>query len=232
MCYTAEKTVDRVSIASRSENCGFGRASARAVSVLLAACVCTALASCYTTPPTPVLAAAPVSLQAPSQAELRPGDEVEVLFPYWPELTTIQTIRGDGKIAPKSIAPVEAAGLLPEELAETLMVAYGDQINDPEITVVLRSRFGNRVYVGGAVQRPGLVRSEDALTVLEAVILAGGFTEASGEHGEVTVLRTQGDTRHSWAVPVGEALRQPESTPFYLQPNDVVYVPRAGGSGS
>ena len=40
------------------------------------------------------------------------------------------------------------------------------------------------------------------------------------------MLRNVEGTRYATSIDVEKALEQPESEPFYLAPNDVVYVPR------
>lgn len=157
---------------------------------------------------------------------LQPGDSLQVRFAYWPELDTEQSIRPDGKIALQLVGEVVAGGQTPEELRAELLSQYADKLIDPEITVVVQSLAGQRVYVGGEVQRPGLVVMQGRLTVLEAIMQSGGFKKESAKLSTVVVIRRRDDKQYARSLNLRAALKEPASEPFYLEPFDVVYVPR------
>jgi polysaccharide export outer membrane protein len=106
---------------------------------------------------------------------LSPGDEVDVRFYYTPELNVTQTVRPDGKIMLQLIGEVEARGKSPDKLRGELLQRYGPQLKDPDITVLTRSLYTRRVYVGGQVISPGVVNMPSQMTVLEAIMQSGGF---------------------------------------------------------
>ena len=155
--------------------------------------------------------------------QLRPGDEIDVKFRYWPDLDETQIIRPDGMISLQLVQDVPAAGMSPGELRDKLVALYAARIKDPEIAVIVRNLASQNVYVAGQVRAPGLVPMEGELTALEAVMAAGGFT---GAPRNAMVLRRVGDTRQARAVNLKQPLHQAESTDFHLEPNDIVYVPR------
>jgi protein involved in polysaccharide export with SLBB domain len=158
---------------------------------------------------------------------LRPGDEIELKFPYWAELNDTQIIRPDGIITLALIDSVQTRGLTPEELDEKLTKLYESKIKDPVISVVVRTLVDQRIYVGGEVNTPGLLTLQGDVNVLQAAINAGGFKETA-RIDHVIVIRMDKDGKAvPYKVDLSKGLHgaEPKDT-FLLQPNDVVYVPK------
>jgi protein involved in polysaccharide export with SLBB domain len=159
---------------------------------------------------------------------IQPGDELDIKFFYNPELNETLTVRPDGKISLQLLDDVQAAGLTPAQLDEDLTQKYAKELKKPVITVIVRSFAGQRVYVGGEVNRESLLELRPGTTALQAVFEAGGFAETA-QPQETIVIRKGPDNR---PVPVrldlAAAMKgSPEAIHFYLQPDDVVYVPKS-----
>ena len=143
---------------------------------------------------------------------LSPGDEVEVRFYYTPELNVTQAVRPDGKIMLQLIGEVEARGKSPEDLRAELHQRYVRVLKEPDITVLTRSLYTRRVYVGGQVMSPGVVNMPSQMTVLEAIMQAGGFRLPDAEVRNVVVIRHEDDRRYGYSVDVAPALGGQEAT--------------------
>jgi len=161
-----------------------------------------------------------------AEVVLQPGDVLGVKFPYCPELNEEQAIRPDGKIALQLVGEVEAAQRTPEQLRTELLTLYESKLKNPELTVIVSAFRGRRVYVGGEVSKPGVVMMEGRLTVLGAIMEAGGFLKQSARMSNVIVVRERDGKQHATSVNLNKALQRRESGPFYLEPYDIVYVPR------
>jgi polysaccharide biosynthesis/export protein len=164
--------------------------------------------------------------EPPPQLTLGPGDVLEVKFFYTPELNETQPVRPDGRITLQLVGDVDVSGKTAAELRESLGKAYAGQLKNPEIAVIVRSIFNRRVYVGGDVNRPGVVEMPSRLTALEAIMQAGGFDYRRAEVGNVVVIRHKDGKRYGCALDFNDALKGKEYQPFYLEPQDIVYVPR------
>ncbi|MFT3786347.1 MAG: polysaccharide biosynthesis/export family protein [Tepidisphaeraceae bacterium] len=155
------------------------------------------------------------------------GDELEIKFYYAPELNVQQKVRPDGMISLQLVGDVPAAGLTPAQLTDNLKKAYASQLRVPELAVIVRGQYSRRVYVAGEVARPGLVDMPANLSLWEAVILSGGFVQRNADKSQVIVVRTSPDgKRQGYAVDVRDEVKGAATTPFMLQPMDIVYVPR------
>lgn len=161
-----------------------------------------------------------------SDMALMPGDVIEVKFFYTPELNENQMVRPDGKIALQLIDEVEVEGKTPARLRQKLLELYAPHLKSPEIAVVVRSLYNRRVFVGGEVIRPGIVEMPGQMTLLEAVMQAGGFDLTKAEVKNVIVIRHGNGQRYGYSVNLEPALEGRNVPPFYLGPEDIVYVPR------
>ena len=160
------------------------------------------------------------------KVELQPGDMIHVRYLYWSDFDQEQFVRPDGRITLPLVGAVEVTGKTPEELTEHLNEIYADKLKDPEISVLVRALDSQRVYVGGEVHRPGMVRMSGRITVLDAIIESGGFITMSAKVSSVVVIRHRDGKRYARSVDLRKALEDPTSEPFYLEPFDVVFVPR------
>ena len=157
---------------------------------------------------------------------LEPGDEVELKFYYTPELDVTQVVRPDGKIALQLIGEINAQGKTPAELRDELLKLYLPHLKKPEIAVIVRSLLNRRVYVGGQVITPGAIEIPGEIDVLEAIMQVGGFILPEAEVKNVIVIRHVNGQRYAYSVNLEGTLNGEVSRPFYLQPQDIVYVPR------
>lgn len=162
----------------------------------------------------------------PAKVELQPGDALQLLYTYWPELNSEQLIRPDGKVSLQLVGDVMAAGKSPEELRAELHELYSEKLRNPEITVIVAEYTSHRVYVGGEVHRPGVIPIQGRLTALEAVMQAGGPVKQSAKMNSVVLVRVRDGQRYARSLDLAKSLSEPESDPFLLEPYDVIYVPR------
>ena len=169
-----------------------------------------------------------VSPLPPDVSVLAAGDEIDVKFYYSPELNELaQTIRPDGKISLQLVGEVQAAGLTPGNLEKTLKDKYHGLIDKNEVAVIARKMSHRVVYVGGAVQRPQAVPMAGPMTALAAILCAGGEDVQTAALGEVIVLRLEGGKYRGYALDLGRTLAGEDRVPFYLAPDDTVYVSRS-----
>ena len=172
-----------------------------------------------------------VSFEIPPEPEpkvtLGPGDVLDVKFFYAPELNENQTARPDGKITLQLIGDVDIRGKTPIELRDELVRLYTSHLKTPEVTVIVRSLNDQRVYVGGEVKDPSLIAMSGRLTVLEAIMQAGGFNLGTAILSDVVVIRQKDGNYYGTVLDLKKVLEGETSSMFYLAPRDIVYVPRA-----
>ncbi len=169
--------------------------------------------------------APPVS--ALPSAKFGPGDELEIKFYYAPELNIQQRVRPDGKISLQLVGDVDAAGKTPGELDEELQSAYAKHLKYPELSIIVRGMYSRRVLVTGEVLRPGPMEMPTQMSLMEAIGYSGGFNLVTANIKQVIVSRDAGDgKRVGYVVNMKDEYAGAATTPFMLQPTDIVIVPR------
>ncbi len=154
---------------------------------------------------------------------LREGDVVNISVPESPDLNATLPIRRDGKLSLQLVGEVQASGLTPDQLQDQLIKLYTPQIGVKHISVALQSS-SFPVFVTGAVVRPGKVLSDHPLTALEAVMEAGGFDYTTANTRAVKIIRNQDGVMKHYVVNLQRILDGKGGAPFYLQPDDIIYV--------
>jgi len=160
------------------------------------------------------------------QVTLVAGDVIEVKFFYTPQLDELQTVRPDGKIALQLVGEVDTQGITPSGLQNKLLELYAPYLEDPEIAVIIQSFQNRRVFVGGKVMTPTVVEMPGSITLLEAIMQAGGFDMQEAEIRNIIVIRHKKDKRFGYSLNLEPMMKGGVIEPFYLEPQDIVYVPR------
>ena len=177
---------------------------------------------CETTPP---LAPLPPEVQRPySSVELREGDVVRITFPGAPSLNTTQQVRRDGKITLDQAGELDVAGKTPAQVESEILKLYENRLVTKQVVVTVESS-AFPVYVSGAVLRPGKIIVTQAISIVEAIMEAGGFDENRAKGNAVVVTRMVNGVPKSYRLDVHAMITGRSATRFYLQPNDVIYVP-------
>ena len=163
---------------------------------------------------------------SPTSVALGPGDVIDVKFFSVPELNESQTIRPDGRIALQLVGEVMAEGKTPERLRQELSELFAPHLKKPDVTVIVRAFQSRRVYVVGEVLQPGPVALPGPMTVIEAIMTAGGFNTRSANVDNVVLIRHKEGKRYGASLNLSQALKGKETDLLYLEPLDIVFVPR------
>lgn len=104
------------------------------------------------------------------------GDVLNVFIWKHKELSTIVTIRPDGKISYPLIGEIDAKGLTLNEIEERINKQLKQHIQDPQVTVILEGAHSFRIFVLGEVMQPGVFELKAPITVIQALAMARGLT--------------------------------------------------------
>lgn len=153
---------------------------------------------------------------------LKEGDVLKISFPGAPNLDTTAQIQRDGKIALPLGGEMDSAGKTVEQLEKELSEHYASQLVSKEVNVSIQSS-SFPIFVTGAVLKPGKVLADHPMTVLEAVMEAGGFDYATANLKAIKIIRENPAANYTLNFKGLFQGRPVES--FYLKPYDIVYVP-------
>jgi|SRR5687768_778767 polysaccharide biosynthesis/export protein len=163
----------------------------------------------------------------PGQSDYRIGIEDVLDIAVWnvAEMQKTVPVRPDGKISLPLVNDVTAAGLTPMELRNLLTKKIGDYVQNPDVSVVVREIHSLRVSVIGQVRTPGRYDLRGPSTVLDALALAGGFTEFASRR-KITILRPAGNTTQRIRFNYDAAISQDSvASNLVIQAGDIVVVP-------
>ena len=147
-----------------------------------------------------------------------------------PELNEEVTVRPDGHISTTVVPDAVAFGRTPAELSDFLRHAYSKDLQNPRVSVVVKSFAPTRVYVGGEVNTPGeFITVGPTLTLSQAIARAGG-TRLSSDDSSVFVIRRGPGDKPELLSTKWKAVRQGRDADadVRLAPYHVVYVPKLG----
>ncbi|MBN2241516.1 MAG: polysaccharide biosynthesis/export family protein [Acidobacteria bacterium] len=158
-----------------------------------------------------------------------PGDTVEVKFFYNPDMNEAVRIRPDGKIALSLIGDVDLNGKSVAAASRLIEELYAPHLKTPQVTIQIRNYAAQKVYVGGEVLRPGVVDLSYELTLLNALMEAGGVKN-TGSNKEVLLIRkTPENTPQLMTIPFREkdGSFTEQAMTLLLRPYDVVILPES-----
>ncbi|MCG6118433.1 MAG: polysaccharide biosynthesis/export family protein [Aquimonas sp.] len=147
-----------------------------------------------------------------------------------PELSVTVPVRPDGRISVPLIGDVSAGGRAPEEVARDIEEQLATYIRDPKVAVILTElrshEFISRVRVTGAVRTPVSIPHRQGMTVLDAVLQAGGINDfAAPNRARLFRKGASGDTE-TINIRLGAILGGGDlGTNLAVEPGDVITVP-------
>lgn len=157
--------------------------------------------------------------------KLHAGDSITVSV--WKELDLQRKvmIRPDGRFSFPLAGEVQAAGRTADEVRVGLEAQLKKYIPEAVVTVIVEDFSGNRVYVIGQVNKPGMFVMNPSLSVLQALSLAGGSTPFA-KLDNISIIRGTGASQKTLPfrygqVVEGKSLQQNVT----LESGDVVVVP-------
>jgi polysaccharide export outer membrane protein len=156
-------------------------------------------------------------------------DVLEVNVWRNPELSVSVPVRPDGKITVPLIGDVQAGGKVPMEVAGDINEKLMKYIREPQVTVILTElrshEFISRIRVTGAVQSPVSLPYRQGMTVLDAVLQAGGLNEFASENGGL-LFREKENSIEEYNLYLSDILYSGElETNCKLMPGDIISIP-------
>lgn len=165
------------------------------------------------------------------EGDYRIGVDDRLQITVWrnPELSITVPVRPDGKISAPLIGDVQAGGNTPAQVAAVIRDKLSAYIREPNVAVILTElrshEFLSRVRVTGAVRVPRSMPYRQGMTVLDAVLEAGGVNDFASPNR--TKLYRKGKTKTDVIdIDLTDILTKGRlESNHELKPGDVVTVP-------
>lgn len=156
-------------------------------------------------------------------------DLVQVTVWRNPDLSVTVPVRPDGKISVPLIGDVQAGGNTPTQVAALIKEKLSAYIREPNVAVILTElrshEFLSRVRVTGAVRTPRSMPYRQGMTVLDAILEAGGINDFATPN-RTKLYRKAKSKVEVFDIELGNILGKGGlKTNLELRPGDVITVP-------
>lgn len=169
---------------------------------------------------TPTRTPRPPEIPAGNPYEILPGDQLEIIVWKEPQLSGPTQVRPDGKITLALLGDVQAAGLTPEQLSENIRQQLVRYIDSPNVVVRLNTS-SRRFFISGMVRAPGTYELRPNQTLLQAIAVAGGFTDFA-DRNDIRIIRASVPAP---LRPNYDAIVAGEEPDVALRADDTIVVP-------
>ena len=156
---------------------------------------------------------------------LKAGDALNISV--WGE----ETLQKDTKVLPDGsitfplAGRIDVAGATAAEVEKRVTAKLTTYLPDPQVTVVVSSTEGNRIFILGKVLKPGPVPLTGPMTVMQALSLTGGFDKFA-DLGAIKVLRNGKDGQIVMPIDYNALIKgQKLDTNIVLNAGDTILVP-------
>jgi polysaccharide export outer membrane protein len=158
---------------------------------------------------------------------LGPGDVIQVFVWRNTELSTTVPVLPDGKVSTPLVDNIVASGKTPVRLARDIEAALGEYVRSPRVSVLVsspKSAF-SQVKLVGQFTTPQALAYHDGMTVMDAVLAAGGLTAfASGNRAKI--LRKVDGKDKEIPLKLRNLMEKGDlKQNLPLQPGDILIVP-------
>ena len=157
------------------------------------------------------------------------GDTININVWKNPDLSVSVPVRPDGKISAPLVGELLVAGFTPEEVSSNIEIKLREFIRTPNVVVIMTNlgsaQYLTRVRVTGAVNANVSLNHQQGMTVLDAILAAGGPNEFAKSSKTKLFRRIQDETV---LIPIDleSILVQGNlSDNIILKPGDTITVP-------
>lgn len=164
-------------------------------------------------------------VEVPEDYVIGQGDVLEVFVWRNDQLSRRVVVRPDGKISLPLLQDLQAQGLTVLQLKNEITRRFGEYVLNPKVTVIVNQITSYKVNVLGRVARPGVYPITGKTTIVEAISMAGGFTEWANKR-KITVITHQGGTEKKIRVNYKKIISGKDpSQNIILRRGDTIVVP-------
>lgn len=156
-----------------------------------------------------------------------PEDVLDISVWKNADLSRVVVVRPDGMISLPLVGDVKAAGLSPEQLKSAVEKKFREYSETAIVSVIVQSVNSYKVFILGEVRTPGVQVYKANATVLQAITLAGGFTEYASKNKIVLIRKKKDGTEEKTKLRFKDlvSMDENENKNMVLKPGDTIFVP-------
>jgi polysaccharide biosynthesis/export protein len=207
------------------------------VMAIIALMACALLTACGSAGPPNIPANAKVQPRQPSSTNgneyvIGPGDSLSIFVYHNPDLSEPGVaVRPDGRISTPLIDDIAAAGKTPTQLAHDIQDRLKKYIQDPNVTVIVRSFVGpadRQIKVIGEAADPQAIPYSNGMTLLDVMIAAKGLTKYAAGNRAVIIRRDASGKQETIHVRLSDLMNYGDiKQNVAMQPGDTLIIPQS-----
>ncbi len=208
------------------------RASAGGLAAALAVSILGGCANAASSGAAAVAPAAPAGASdLGNQYVIGPGDVLSIFVYEAPPLSVTELpVRPDGRISVPLVPDVMAAGRTPTQLGADIAVALKKYVNDPNVTVMVRSFQGpldRQVRVIGEATDPQAIPFRENMSLLDVMIATKGLTKFAAGNRAV-IVRHVGAKEERIRVHLSDLIKDGDTSQnMIMRPGDTLIIPQS-----
>jgi polysaccharide export outer membrane protein len=152
-----------------------------------------------------------------------PEDVLDIFVWKEESLTKTVPVRIDGNISLPLVDDVQASGLTPLQLKEELTEKLRGFVDNPTVTVTVKEANSYRVFISGEVKQPGIVHIRSEVTLVNLIIMVGGFTEWANKRKILIITKENGKEKRITAN--YNKIIDGDIPDIVIKPGDTVIIP-------
>jgi len=160
-----------------------------------------------------------------------PGDRLQLDFGRRPDAGNPDVretvVRPDGRITVFPAGDVIAAGLTPMELQKNIVALLSADLKLPRVVVNVLQVAGNVVHVMGRVDKPGSYPAGPFVTVMQAIVAAGGLKDDAARNSVLLFHRDGARTVSVSRIRLDRLMKGDDLADAVVGRFDIIYVPRS-----
>lgn len=166
--------------------------------------------------------------QSSQDYEIGPSDLLKITVYQEKDMDLELRVSQNGTIPFPLIGTVKVGKLSVSNAVQLLQNKLSTYLINPQVSILIKEYRDRKIFVLGEVKNSGAypLPNDVPLTVLEAISLAGGFTDIAAID-KTRVMRKQGDSLETLYDDLSKITKSKDKRDaLTLVPNDVVYVPQ------
>lgn len=173
----------------------------------------------------PALPARPAAVE---EYRIGPNDLLEIRVFELQQLDRTVRVAREGTISLPLLGEIKVGGLTPRHAEEAIARELRDRnlVKDPQVSVFVKEFISRRVFVQGAVYKPGIVDLLGERTLLDVIGEAGGLNDRAGK--SIFIVRPFGKDGEEERIQVDAERLVYQGDPaanVVVQPGDSILVP-------
>jgi len=187
--------------------------------------ICCLLSACASPQMGPVTSSEPPDNAALESYVIGSEDVIDIQVWKNADLSKVVTVRPDGKISLPLTGDVQAGGLTPVQLSEGITEKLKEYYKEPpQVSVIVQQINSYAIFVVGEVRNPGKFVVKSGTTLVQAVALAGGFSQFASVN-RIRILRRGADNKEVILLARYKDIIAGQQNNLILKPNDSIVVP-------